>query len=96
MLDADQKSIQQINFAGNLDVNEAKKSILDFSQGTVRVLYWEYYKIVQSLGFLGRLLEPLLKTGWPLMKNVLNPLANSVLLPLGLTAVAAAADAGIH
>ena len=46
MLDADQKSIQQINFAGTLDVNEAKESILDFSQGTVRVLYWEYYKIV--------------------------------------------------
>ena len=30
------------------------------------------------------------------MKNVVKPLAKSVLTPLGLTAVASAADAGIH
>ena len=30
------------------------------------------------------------------MKNVLTPLAKSVLIPLGLTAAASAADAGIH
>ena len=30
------------------------------------------------------------------MKNVLPPLAKSVLIPLGLTAAASAADAGIH
>ena len=38
------------------------------------------------------------KTGLPLMKNVLKPLAKSVLIPLGLTAAAAAsaADAAIH
>ena len=29
-------------------------------------------------GFLGRLLGPLLKTGLPLIKNVLKPLVNSV------------------
>ena len=32
----------------------------------------------------------------PLMKNVIKPLAKSVLIPLGLTAAASAADAGIH
>ena len=32
----------------------------------------------------------------PLIGNVLNPLANSVLLPLGLTAAASATDAAIH
>ena len=53
-------------------------------------------KIIQSGGFLGRLLGPLLKTGLPLIKNVIKPLAKSVLIPLGLTAVASAADAGIH
>ena len=46
--------------------------------------------------FLGRLLGPLLKTGLPLIKNVIKPLAKSVLIPLGLTAAASAADAGIH
>ena len=49
----------------------------------------------QSGGFLSRILRPLLKIGLPLMKNVLKPLAKSVLIPLELTA-AAATDAAIH
>ena len=53
-------------------------------------------KIIQSGGFLGRLLGPLLKTGLPLIKNVIKPLAKSVLIPLRLTPAASAADAGIH
>ena len=53
-------------------------------------------KIIQSGGFLGRLLGPLLKTGLPLIKNVIKPLAKNVLIPLGSTAAASAADAGIH
>ena len=44
-----------------------------------------------QLGLLG----PLLKTELPLIKNVIKPLAKSVLIPLGLTA-AASADARIH
>ena len=35
------------------------------------------------------------KKGLPLMKNVIKPLAKRALIPLGLTA-AAAADTGIH
>ena len=54
------------------------------------------HKIGQSGGFLGRLLGPLLKTGLPLIGNVLKPLAKSVLIPLGLTAAASATDAAIH
>ena len=53
-------------------------------------------KIIQSGGFLGKLLRPLLKTGLPLIKNVIKPLAKSVLIPSGLTVAASAADAGIH
>ena len=52
--------------------------------------------MIQSGGFLSRLLGPLLKTGLPLIRNVIKPLAKSVLIPLGLTAAASAADAGIH
>ena len=47
-LDADPKAIQQVNFTGNIDragqatmffiIEEAKETILEFSQGTVRVL----------------------------------------------------------
>ena len=53
-------------------------------------------KMIQSGGFLGSLLGSLLRTGLPLMKSVIKPLAKSVLIPLGLTAAASAADAGIH
>ena len=52
--------------------------------------------MIQPGGFLGRLLGPLLKTRLPLMKNVIQTLAKSVLIHLGLTAVASGADAGIH
>ena len=45
--------------------------------------------MIQSEGFLGKLLGSLLKAGLP-------PLAKSVLIPLGLTASASAGDAGIH
>ena len=48
VLDADPRAIQQINFTANLDragntrihfiLEEAKETILDFSQGTVKVL----------------------------------------------------------
>ena len=50
--------------------------------------------MIQSGGFLGRLLGQLLKTILPLMKNVITPLVKSILILLGL--IAAAADAGIH
>ena len=53
-------------------------------------------KVIQSVAFPGRLLGPLLKTGSPLIKNVIKPLAKGVLIPLGLTAAGSAADAGIH
>ena len=49
--------------------------------------------MIQSGVFLSRLLGPLLKTGLPLMKNVIKPLAKTVLIPLGLFAAASAADA---
>ena len=54
------------------------------------------HKIVQPGGFVGRLLEPLLKTGLPLIGNVLKRLVKSVLIPLGLTVAASTTDAAIH
>ena len=53
-------------------------------------------KIIQSEGFLSRLLRPLLKTRLSLIKNVMKPLAKSGLIPLELTAAASAADAEIR
>ena len=48
----------------------------------------------QEGGFLN-FLRPLITAGLPLMKNVLTPLAKSVLVPLRLTAPASATDAAI-
>ena len=53
-------------------------------------------KMIQSGGFLGRLLGPLLKSRLPLIKNVIKSLAKSVLILLRLTAAASAADTGIY
>ena len=53
-------------------------------------------KMIQSGGFISRLLGPLLKTGLRLIKNMIKPLAKSVLIPLGLPAAASAVGAGIH
>ena len=52
--------------------------------------------MIQFGGFRGRLLGRFLKTGLPLIKKVIEPLAKSVLIPLGLTAATSAADAGKH
>ena len=52
--------------------------------------------MIQSGGFLGKLLGPLLKTELLLIKNVIKPLVKSVLVPLGLNATAPARDAEIH
>ena len=52
--------------------------------------------MIQLGGLLSRLLGLLLKTRLPLIKNVIKPLAKSVLILLGLTAAASAADVGIH
>ena len=52
--------------------------------------------MIRSGWFLSRFLGPLLKTGLPLIKNVFKQLAKGVLIPLGLTVAASAADVGIH
>ena len=51
--------------------------------------------MAQLGGFLGRLFGPLLKTGLPLMRNVVKPLSKSVLIPLGLTTEATTANLGM-
>ena len=52
--------------------------------------------MIQSGGILRRLLGPLLTTGLLLIRNVIKPLAKTVLIPLGLTTAVSAADEGIY
>ena len=90
----------------NSQLNKLKSAIKNETQAVLRLSSnmigdnetkkTQLSKMIQSGGFLGKLLGPLLKTGLPLIKYVIKPIAKSVLIPLGLSAAASAADAGIH
>ena len=80
----------------NTQVSRLGKAFANGSSANIKLSKTQLHKIGQSGGFLGRLLGPLLKTGLPLIGNVLKPLAKSVLIALGLTAAASATDAVIH
>ena len=77
-------------------VSNIRNTFANNSSVDIKLSKTQLSKMIQLRGFLSRLLGPLLKTGLPLIKNVIKPLAKSVLIPLGLTAAASAADAGIH
>ena len=66
------------------------------SSANIKLSKPELPKIGQSRKFLCRILESLLKIGFPLIKNVLKPLVKSVLIPLGLAAAAPATDAALQ
>ena len=80
----------------NRQVANIRKAFANNLSTDIKFSKAQLSKMIQSGGFLGKLLGPLLRTGLPLMKSVIKPLAKSVLVPLGLTAAASAADAGIH
>ena len=77
----------------NIQVPRLRKAFANGSSANIKL---SKTQLGQSGGNLARLLGPLLKTGLLFMKNVLKPLANSALKPLGLTAAAAATDTAIH
>ena len=80
----------------NRQVTNLCKAFANYLSTDIKLSKTHWSKMIQSGGFLGSLLGPLLKTGLPLIRNVIEPLAKTVLIPLELTAAASAADAGIH
>ena len=80
----------------NTQVSRLCKAFKNGSPANMKLLKSQLHKIEQSGEYLGRLIAPLIKTGLPLMKNVLKPLTESVLIPLGITAAASATDTAIH
>ena len=65
-----------------------RKVFANNSSANIKLSKTHLHKIGHSGGFLSRLLGPLLKTGLPLIGNVLKTLVKRFLIPLGLTAVA--------
>ena len=80
----------------NREVSNLRKAFANRLSADIKLSKTQLSKMIQSGGFLGRFLGPLLKIGLPLIKNVIKPLAKIVLIPLGLTAAASVVDAGIH
>ena len=72
----------------NRQVSSIRKAFANNSSVDIKFSKAQLSKMIQS--------GPLLKTGLPLIISVITPLAKSVLILLGLTAAASAADAGIH
>ena len=68
------------------------KTFTNNSSANIKLAKTQLPKIVQSGGFLGRLLGPLMRVDLPIMKS----LAKSVLIRLGLTAAASTTDAAIQ
>ena len=80
----------------NRQVANLRKAFANYLSTDIKLSKTQLSKMMQSGGFLGRLFVPLLKTGLPLIKNVIKQLAKSVLIPLELTTAVSAADVGIH
>ena len=80
----------------NRQVANLRKSFANNSSTDIKNSKTQLSKMIQSGGFLDRFLGQLLKAGLPLIKNVIKQLTKNVLISLGLTAAASAADAGIH
>ena len=72
----------------NIQVANLRKAFGNHLSTDIKSPKTQSSKMIQS----GRLL----KTGLPLIKDVIKPLAKSILIPSELTAGASAADAGIH
>ena len=91
----DETNFPQRLLSINTQVSSFCQAVANNSSANIKLSKTRLHKIGQSGGFLGRLLGPLLKPDLRLMKNVLKPLAKSVLITLGLTAAASATDTAI-
>ena len=92
----DETNFPQTLLLTNRQVANLRKAFANYTSTDVKLSKTQLSKMIQLGGFLGRFLGPLLKTGFPLMKSVIQPLAKSVLIPLGLTAGESAVEAGMH
>ena len=94
-------SDDKINFQRELSLTNRqaanlREAFANNSSSDIKVSKNQLSNTLQSEGFLGRRIDPLLKPGLPLMKNLMKPLAKSVLIPIGLSAASPAADSEIH
>ena len=62
----------------NRQVSNLCKAFSNHLSANIKLSKTQLSKMIQSGGFFGRLLGPLLKTGLPLISSVIKPLAKKV------------------
>ena len=92
----DETNFQYKLLLTNRKITNLCKAFAKYTSTDTTLSKTQLSKMIQSGEFLGKPLGPLLRTGLLLMKSVIQPLAKSVLISLGLTAAASATDAGIN
>ena len=80
----------------NTRVSRLRKNFANNSSHNIKLSKIQLHKMGQLGESFGRFQRPLLKTYFPLMKNVLKTQTKSVLIPLGLTAAASETDGAIR
>ena len=91
----DENGFAQKLLLTNTHVSRLCKVFANGSSADVTLSTNQLHKIGPLGGFLDRLFWPLLRTGLPLIRNLLKALAKIVLVPL-VPAAASAADGAIH
>ena len=66
----------------NTQVSKLSKVFANGSSANIKLSKTQLHKIGQTGGFLGRPLGQMLKTGLPLIGNILKPLAKGVLITI--------------
>ena len=62
----------------NRQVENLRRAFANHLSADIKLSKTQFSKMIHSGGILGRLLVPLLKTGLPLIKNVIKPLAINI------------------
>ena len=84
----DENNFQHKWLLTNRKVANLRKAFDNYLSTEIELSKAQLSIMVQPGGFLGGLLDSVLKTGLPLMKNVIHPLVKRVLISVGLTAAA--------
>ena len=78
----DEANIPHKLLLANIQVANVRKAFANHTSTDTKLSKTQLSKMMQSGGLLDRLLGPLLRTGLPLMENLIQPFVKSVLIPL--------------
>ena len=73
MIGRDETNFPHKLLLNNRQVANLRKAFANHLSTDIKLLKTQLYKMIPSLGFLGRLLGLILKTGLLLIKNVIKP-----------------------